>query len=73
MTVWKGFREQLLYSDLKCVQVLASAVYPKRKNCCQRFFQQTANPLFVSSMLITDEATFGRDGIGNFDNQHQWA
>jgi hypothetical protein len=35
------------------------------------FVQQTTNPFFVSSVLFTDEVTYGRDSITNFHNQHQ--
>jgi hypothetical protein len=38
-------------------------------HCCRWFVQQ----LFVSSVLFTEEATFGRHGITNFLNQYQWA
>ena len=28
---------------------------------------------FAASILFTDEASFGRDGIRNFHNDHLWA
>jgi len=46
---------------------------PPRVNFCQWFVQQTTIPFFVSSLLFTDEVTYGRDGITNFHNQHQRA
>ena len=54
------------------VQGLSPADYPPRENFCRWFLAQAANPLFVSSVLFTDEATFGRDGITNFHNEHIW-
>jgi hypothetical protein len=36
------------------------------------FVQRNAEHFFVSSVLFTDEAHFGRNGIINIHNQHQW-
>jgi hypothetical protein len=48
-----------------------SAVKPERKIFCQWFVQQTANPLFVSIVLVTDQTTFSTDSITNFHIQYQ--
>jgi hypothetical protein len=37
------------------------------------FFQQSAEHFFASSVLLSDEAHFGRDGVIDIHNQHQWA
>lgn len=74
VTAWRVLHEQLLYPyHIQRVQGLSPADYPPRDNFCRWFVGQTANPLFVSSVLFTDEATFGRDGITNFHNVHVWA
>jgi hypothetical protein len=39
----------------KSVQGLTSADYPPKERFCQWVLQQTANTLFVSSVLFTDE------------------
>jgi hypothetical protein len=38
-----------------------------------RFNARSSEHSFVSSVLFTDEALFGRDGIINIHNQHQQA
>jgi hypothetical protein len=35
--------------------------------------QCALNPFFVSSVLLTDEEAFTRNGIINFHNNHMWA
>lgn len=73
-TAWRVLHEQLLYPyHMQRVQGLSPADFPPRENFCRWFLAQIANPLFVSSVLFTDEATFGRDGITNFHNDHVWA
>jgi hypothetical protein len=52
---------------------LTSAVKPKRENFCEWFVQQTANPFFVSIVLVTDQATFSTAGITNSQSQYQWS
>jgi hypothetical protein len=37
------------------------------------FNARNAENFFVSSVLFTKEARFGRDSIINIHNQHQWA
>jgi len=58
---------------LQSVQVLVSSDNPPQVNFCQWFVQQTIIPFFVSSLLFTDEVTYGRAGITSFHNQHQCA
>lgn len=73
-TAWRVLHEQSLYPyHLQRVQGLSPADYPPRANFCRWFIAQTANPRFVSSVLFTDEATFGRDGITNLHNMHVWS
>lgn len=74
MSIWRVLNEQLLHPyHLQRVQGLTPADFPARVNFCRWFVQQTANPEFVSFVLFTDEASFNRDGIINFHNQHLWA
>lgn len=75
MSVWRLLREQQLYPyHLQRVQALSPADYPARLMYCQWFLQQCGvNPNFGAVVLFTDEATFTRDGIQNFHNQHVWA
>jgi hypothetical protein len=37
------------------------------------FVQRSAEHIFISSVLSTDEAPFARDGIINIRNEYQWA
>jgi hypothetical protein len=48
------------------------ANFPVCENFC-RCFVRFAEHFFVSSVLFTDEARFGREGIINDHNKHQWA
>jgi hypothetical protein len=74
MTVWRVLHEQLLYPyHIQRVQALGPADFPLRLRFCQWFLQQAANPDFISSVLFTDEASFNRDGIINYHNNHEWA
>lgn len=74
MTAWRTIHDQLLYPyHLQRVQGLSPADYPQRETFCRWFIHQSANPLFIRTVLFTDEATFGRDGITNLHNQHVWA
>jgi hypothetical protein len=75
MTVWRVLHQQLLYPyRLQRVHGLCPADFPAREAFCQWFVHQCAlNPLFVSSVLFTDEAAFTRNGIINFHNNHVWA
>jgi hypothetical protein len=49
------------------------ADFPVRENLYWCFVQRSVENVFVSSVLFTDEAHFGSDGIINIRNQHQWA
>jgi hypothetical protein len=52
---------------------LMPADFPARENFHRCFLQRSADYFFVPSVLLTDEAHFGRDGIISIHNQHQWA
>ncbi|KAJ8891159.1 hypothetical protein PR048_010674 [Dryococelus australis] len=49
---------------------LAPGDHPDPVTFCQWFIGQNSTPGFASSLLFTDEATFGKDGIANFHNNH---
>lgn len=67
-TAWKVLQEQLLHLyHLQCGQSLSPFDHSPQENICWWFIAQTANLLFVSSILFTVEATFG---ITNLHNQH---
>ena len=48
------------------------ADFPARRHFCEWFIQQCVNPNFSATVLFTDEASFQRDQIVNFHNQHIW-
>jgi hypothetical protein len=74
MTIWSVLHEQLSYPcHLQSVLGLVSSDDPPTVNFCGWFVQQTTSPSFISSVLFTDEVTYGREGITNFHNQHQHA
>lgn len=60
-------------SILQRVQVLLLFDHSLQETFCRQIIAQTKNTLFVSLVLITDEGTFGRDGIRNLQSQHFWA
>lgn len=73
MTVWRVLHEQLLYPyHLQRVQALGPADFPVRLQFCRWLYQEINNPFFLQSVLFTDEASFSRDGVVNFHNNHQW-
>jgi hypothetical protein len=49
------------------------ADFPSRGNFRRCSVQLSAEHFFVSSVLFTGDARFGRDGIIHIQNQHQWA
>jgi hypothetical protein len=55
------------------VQVLIPADFPGRENISRYFVQRSADHLLLSSVLLTDEARFGKNGFINIHHQHQWA
>lgn len=74
-TVWRTLRESLLYPyHLQRVQSLSPNDFIPRQNFC-RWIVNSNNetPGFLSSILMTDECCFTRDGILNFHNTHRWA
>lgn len=75
VNVWRILREYQLYPyHLQRVQGLSEADFLPRLQYCQWFRQRTAeNRQFISFVLFTDEASFTRNGIFNFHNEHFWA
>ena len=74
MTIWRVLHENLLYRyHLQRVQGLSLADFPAPRHFCEWFIQQCVNPNFGATVLFTDEASFQRDQIVNFHNQHVWA
>lgn len=74
VTVWRVLRENLLFPyHVQRVQALSAADWPPRVHFCEWFIQQCVNPHFSANVLFTDEASFQRDQIVNFHNQHVWA
>jgi hypothetical protein len=59
-----------------CPEAFNSGVivdFPSGETFCWCFVLRSVGHFFVSSVLFTDEARFGRDSIINIHNQHQWA
>jgi Transposase. len=73
-SVWRVLHTNLLYPyHIQRVQPLLPRDFPARLDYCRWFLQKTAqNPNFTSKILFTDEATFSRDAIINFHNNHFW-
>jgi hypothetical protein len=70
MTIWRVLHEHLLSPfHLQRVQSIP-ADFPARENLCWWFVQRSAEHIFISSVLLTDEARFVRDGIISIHNQH---
>lgn len=56
------------------VQNLLEEDYPHRVAFCEWLLDKhRRNPNFISNVLWTDEATFTRNGIFNYHNEHFWA
>lgn len=72
--VWSVLRDQLLYPyHIQRVQALLPRDFPPRLRFCQWTLQKIAqNPQFVAEVLFTDEASFSRNAIMNFHNNHIW-
>jgi hypothetical protein len=59
VTAWRELHSQYLYPYLlQRVHCLTTADNPPQENFSRCFFQQTANLLFVSSVIFSDEANF---------------
>lgn len=74
-TVWSVLKSYSLYPyHTQRVQTLLPRDFPARLNFCN-WFQGMCSivPHFSVRILFTDEATFSRNGIMNFHNQHTWA
>jgi hypothetical protein len=52
--------------------LLITGDFPGRENLCHCFVQRSAEHFCVSSVLFTDEARFGTDGVISIHNQHHW-
>lgn len=74
-TVFKILKEQQLYPfHIQRVQALLPRDFLPRLVFCQWIVHVTAqNPNFLNGVLFTDEASFSRDSIRNFHNNHLWA
>jgi hypothetical protein len=74
MTVWRALHDHFLcIYHLQQIQGLKPASYPTRETLCQCFVQQYAEPPFILSVVFSDEAGFGRDGVIHFHIHYQWA
>lgn len=74
-TVWRILKRQLLYPyHIQRVQALLPRDFPPRLAFCRWMQDQIAqNPEFGAEVMFTDEASFSKDGIINFHNNHIWA
>lgn len=72
--VWLTLRENQLYPyHVQRVQALMPQDHPQRVQFCEWLLQQNdRDENFTKSVLVTDEATFTRNGIHNFRNTHVW-
>lgn len=73
--VWNILREQQLYPyHIQRVQALLPRDFPQRVALCTWIQNKLViNPRFLSQVLFTDEASFSRNAIINFHNNHMWA
>lgn len=73
-SVWRVLHVNLLYPyHIQRVQALLPRDFPARLEFCRWFLRKNAqNPNFTSKVLFTDEASFSREGITNFHNNHSW-
>lgn len=55
------------------VQELLPADFPVRFQFCQIMLQRNNRNGILNSILWTDEATFTRDGVTNYHNEHVWS
>lgn len=73
--VWKTLRENQLYPfHVQRVHALQPEDHPRRVLFSEWLLQQHENnPNFLTKILVTDEASFTRNGINNFRNTHVWS
>lgn len=73
--VWRILHDALLYPyHIQRVQALLPRDFPLRINFCTWYRNRlAANPRFDCVILFTDEASFSRNSIMNFHNNHVWA
>lgn len=74
-TVWKILKDNMLYPyHIQRVQALLPADFPPRIALCQWILQTLLLiPQFLTQIMFTDEASFSRNAIRNFHNNHVWA
>jgi hypothetical protein len=71
MTIWRVLHEHLLSPfHLERVQGLMPADFPARETLCWCLVHRSAEHIFVSSELFTDEARFASDGTIGIHRQH---
>ena len=74
MTAWRILHEQLLYPyHPQRVQGITPADCAPRRAYCNWLLERAEDPTFISKILFTDEATFGRTTLTNIHNEHIWA
>lgn len=73
--VGRILREQLLHPyHIQKVHALSPVDFPARVQFSQWFIQKyEQNHAFIRSVLYTDEASFGRNGVINSHNLHVWS
>ena len=73
-TVWKILRENMLYPyHIQRVQALLPTDFPPRIEFCQWLLQKMVEiPQLLMLILFTDEASFSRNAIRNYHNNHLW-
>lgn len=73
--VWQILRSQQLYPyHMQRVQALLPRDFPLRVDLCVWLRNRLVRtPDFLSHVLFTDEASFSRNAIINFHNNHIWA
>lgn len=73
-TIWRILRRNNLYPyHIQRVKSLLPADYPPRLSFyCWLQENIASNPQFLTEILFTDEANFGRDTSFNFHNNHNW-
>lgn len=73
--IWRILKAQQLYPyHIQRVQALLPRDFPQRMVFCQWILQKCVqHPQFLSHVLFTDEASFSREAIINYHNNHLWA
>ncbi|KAL1488282.1 hypothetical protein ABEB36_015233 [Hypothenemus hampei] len=73
--VWSTLQQEQLHPyHVQRVQALLPQDHPQRVQFCLWLLQQHAHDEhFTRHVLVTDEATFTRNGVNNFRNTHVWS